>query len=71
MFKNPETGKWGVNHLLKDFRKAHKIYEALPKKLQPPTPAAQPAGQLALQTSPAAAPPPAHIEVEYVQPQPR
>ena len=33
MFRNPETGKWGANHLLKDCRKAHKIYEALSKKL--------------------------------------
>ena len=54
MFRNPETGKWGSNHLLKDCRKARKIYEAM-QKLVTPAPAAQPLAQLAIQ----AAPPPA------------
>ena len=43
MFRNPETGKWGANHLLKDCRKAHKIYEALSKKFQALAPAPAPA----------------------------
>ena len=55
MFRNPETEKWGANHLLKDCRKAHKIYEALSKKLQATAPAPapaqiqQPTTQLAIQ----------------------
>ena len=28
-FRNPETGKWGSSHLLKDCRKARKIYQAM------------------------------------------
>ena len=26
MFRNPDIERWGANHLLKDYRKAHKIY---------------------------------------------
>ena len=46
MFRNPETGKWGSNHLLKVYRKARKIYKAM-QKIVTPGPAAQPAAQLA------------------------
>ena len=73
MFRNPETGKWGANHILKDRRKVHKIYEALSKKLQAPAP--QPTTQLAIQGPPAAAaaavPPQQHAAAVYAQHQPR
>ena len=83
MFRNPETGKWGANHLLKDCRKVHKIYEALSKKLQATAPAPAPAPaqiqqsttQLATQGAPAqgaaAAPPQQHAAAAYAQHQPR
>ena len=77
MFRNPETGKWGANHLLKDCRKVHKIYEALSKKLQATTPAPVPAQiqqqttQLAIQGAPApgaaAAPPQQQAAAAYAQ----
>ena len=54
MFRNPETGKWGSNHLLKDCRKARKIYEAM-QQIITPAPAAQPVAQLAIQAAPAPA----------------
>ena len=78
MFRNPETGKWGANHLLKDCRKVHKIYEALSKKLQATAPAPaqiqQPTTQLAIQgptAAAAAAPPQQHAAAAYAQHQPR
>ena len=54
MFRNPETGKWGANHLLKDCRKAQKIYDALSKKLQAPAPTQQPGPPLAIRGPPTA-----------------
>ena len=35
MFRNPETGKWGSRHLLKDSKKARKIYQAMQKIVAP------------------------------------
>ena len=72
MFRNPETGKWGDKHLLKDYRKAHKIYEAMSRKLQAPAPAPapQPTTQLAIQgppTTAAAAAPPSNMQQQHTR----
>ena len=64
MFRNPETGKWGSRHLLKDCKKARRIYQAMQKIVAPQAkqpalqaaPAAQPVAQLAIQAASAPAP---------------
>ena len=69
MFRHPETGKWVANHLLKDCRKARKIYEAM-QHIIAPTPAIQPAAQLTIQAPPPpAAAPPAHAAGAFQQQQ--
>ena len=78
MFRDPETGKWGSRHLLKDCKKAQRLARAFTRILatdgqqahQAP-PAGQPvAGQLAINAPPA--PPlanPAQAALAYYPPQ--
>ena len=51
-FRNPDTGKWGANHLLKDCRKACKIYQAM-QQIITPVQALSAAPQLVIQAAPA------------------
>ena len=72
MFRDPETGKWGSRHLLKDCKKARKIYRAF-ARLVPQNgqhdnqvaPAAQPGVQLALQAPPAPVANPAQAALAF------